>query len=1500
MTHLPSRPSPLGAGSALSRTVSNPPTNMPQASGSGPSPRLGPTRPGVLSPRGSVVSLPGTIPPRASTHTGLYGLGGGQKVSREILGIQDRLRKETEGVVKRRTGSVLGRGYILKTDHYPTGRAMDLDLTIQGAPNFRAPLEEGLNVFGVAQPTTVGLQSILTILGCQPVHLLPPPTTISRRGSGVQADKPIVNPSLDGAALSKVKSTPSSTSILLDEKYDDAEGQAVWFSTREETLIYCNGRPYVLRDAASPFKTLAFSERAANIEDIERRLKLDILDEARRYGGMILTHDEVSGGALIPTWVSVEDRTIKTPKEVWNQYKEAGWRVEYWRIPIAPDTPIEDNYLDAYVNVLQKVDPLTTSLVFNCGMGVVRTTFAMIAALLVRRRQMILRGLDDPFPSATGGSGVSTPVAVPQAAQQLEQATHQQILNKALLRLTRVLERNLPSVHPSTAIDLLSAHPQLLEQLRRAHMGNYQIVLSLLSSLDHGRQMKQLVDQIIDSCDAVVNLRESVIEHRIKYSVSTMEDRNRQAILEKALRSLEQYFDLIVFSAYVEEEDAGDTGKSFSQWLMGRPEIWNQIKILRRRGGHRLMSFAPANDLSLISRSADVAEHSSLSGQKSRKGGLSVQGGKILGDEWAEHVVTNRTGIMLRSSTLLKSDLWLTESASSAEGVRGAVGFRQVRGAPIFATGQPTQEAIQTILKAVHERCDKVDRVVWVCLREEPLVMINGSPYCLRKTSFALRNMRDYSGVSASRLEMLEDRLKSDVCSELDEFQGRILLHTETADGEVVPVWESVDKLDVASVREVMDDVAAHTKDVQLEFVRVPITSESSPDFHDVTELLELCVRTDLSSTAFVLNDQLGRGRSSNAAIIVLLIERWLSRGSRTRKGDHRTIQYEILFPGEESDENSTPRRNRGTDASPLKSMSRTRDRTPIHSTPRSSWQIINSCLRIIRNGLRVKRIVDEAIDATSAQFNLRDEIEDLRMKALQCKTPDEKHHLVERGLNSLRRYYHLIVFQAYLDDTSPDEDHPYSFESFVRHRPVFKTLENELEEGGIEALTPIDRMEPAAGMALPDEVSKVVANRSGVILSAQTILKSDFFSGLQKQSLPERVDGAANYRKLPIIPQLDAFDEGGEANGLLDRHVYGTGMPNDTGLRKALEKMGAGPNGSRRVTWTSLREEPVLYVKGKPFVLRLVDRPLTNVETTGVTASVVERMETTLREDVLRELKKSQGRMLLHDEQEVKPGDYEVIPIWENVEPEEVTTPRELYEKVIQEGYKVDYARVAITDEQAPLPASLQFIVGRVARGLETGCDFVFNCQMGRGRTTTGMVTASLIATITMEDMTLESVTDLEEFASHGEDGLASESTQYLNGEYKTILQLVTVLSHGKQAKRITDKVINLMEGVQNLRRAVYECVTKCPSVKTVHHELNYPCSFKLKVDAAEIGSAKYSALMKQATNYLYRYGTLIVFANFLLEMKEKGTTLEETDFPAWLTYHREISSVLSRKGLD
>lgn len=82
-------------------------------------------------------------------------------------------------------------------------------------------------------------------------------------------------------------------------------------------------------------------------------------------------------------------------------------------------------------------------------------------------------------------------------------------------------------------------------------------------------------------------------------------------------------------------------------------------------------------------------------------------------------------------------------------------------------------------------------RVVWITLREEPIVYINGAPYCLRRENFSLRNMKgqwayfllalllglkilvDYGGISASRLEILEERLKDDVIAELNAFGGR-------------------------------------------------------------------------------------------------------------------------------------------------------------------------------------------------------------------------------------------------------------------------------------------------------------------------------------------------------------------------------------------------------------------------------------------------------------------------------------------------------------------------------------------------------------------------------------------------------------------------------------------------------------------------------------------------------------------------------------------------------
>jgi hypothetical protein len=54
----------------------------------------------------------------------------------------------------------------------------------------------------------------------------------------------------------------------------------------------------------------------------------------------------------------------------------------------------------------------------------------------------------------------------------------------------------------------------------------------------------------------------------------------------------------------------------------------------------------------------------------------------------------------------------------------------------------------------------------------------------------------------------------------------------------------------------------------------------------------------------------------------------------------------------------------------------------------------------------------------------------------------------------------------------------------------------------------------------------------------------------------------------------------------------------------------------------------------------------------------------------------------------------------------------------------------------------------------------------------------------------------------------------------------------------------------------------------------------------------------MLRLTNVRYRYGTLVAFANYLLEMKESHEP--EVTFQQWLREHREITKLLERRSLD
>jgi hypothetical protein len=194
-------------------------------------------------------------------------------------------------------------------------------------------------------------------------------------------------------------------------------------------------------------------------------------------------------------------------------------------------------------------------------------------------------------------------------------------------------------------------------------------------------------------------------------------------------------------------------------------------------------------------------------------------------------------------------------------------------------------------------------------------------------------------------------------------------------------------------------------------------------------------------------------------------------------------------------------------------------------------------------------------------------------------------------------------------------------------------------------------------------------------------------------------------------------------------------------------------------------------------------------------------------------------------------------------------------------------------------------------------------------------MVTACLVAMVMTNDyilmdrhgsISIESPQSLRSSVHSVFNGENEESLEesYHNGEFKIILQLVSVLTYGKLAKRLTDKAINMCDHMQNLRKAIFD--------------------YKLRMDAIEDPKSKaYKNIKEVAMNYLIRYFYLIVFANYLLEqlavskMESSADRFDRlnhpeeeaicddgmdkaTTFKLWLENRREITNILKVQTVD
>jgi len=820
--------------------------------------------------------------------------------------------------------------------------------------------------------------------------------------------------------------------------------------------------------------------------------------------------------------------------------------------------------------------------------------------------------------------------------------------------------------------------------------------------------------------------------------------------------------------------------------------------------------------------------------------------------EDAEDIVSSRKGLVLGKGTILKGDHFPgAHNKKLRPIIDGAPNFRQVAGLPVYGVAIPTVEGITNVLDAVHD-AQNLSTFYWHNMREEPVLYINGKPYVLREIEQPFANV-EYTGISHKRVEEMEARLKRDVLHEVSEYGG-ILVCSESEDGELLNNWEAVESGDVQTPAEVYEEIRRDLG-YDVHYFRIPVTDERSPKLIDFDILMKYCSGAP-DDAALIFNCQMGRGRTTTAMIVAT----FLKVRSLLHLGDLDLVPE---WAAEAFTSQASPLQSPPFTQSPAKEDSANAERLK-----RGDFSLVRSLLRVLEKGPEGKLQMDAVIDACASFQNLRESIVTYRDRFLKAVTETQRENFQRVVVDYLERYFMLITFGAYLITVAPDrqgsgesdgaghdadrhtgEAQP-SFKLWVSSRhELYSICERLLWRNPLTAMEVDTRggRHTSGADAAPseeDENASFIANRVGYVLGPHTVIKEDHFPGLHSSILPT-LEGAPNFRQA--------------CEGL---PVFGLAIPTESGIRRVLDQTGIRPAkepsslergggvGKRRVMWFNMREEPVVYINGRPYVLREHSRPFKNMqEYSRISTSRVESMEKRLKEDVLAESRSSGGSILVTREH--APDGVRVIhDDWERVDTEDaVCTPSEIFSSLQREGYPIEYARIPVTDGRAPQLSDVDAIVAQAAFA-DQHTLLVFNCQGGSGRTTTGMIIGSLLHLRRLNKLTAiphamlsslvrrasvdtsqasdpeifdvkrDHVWEDEDDDEDDEDGDPTSSAELADdshrlqddvsmtlkqGNYLVIQKLVHLLDSGSESKGIVDLVIDACGKLKNLRQAIF-----------------------------------------------------------------------------------------------
>merc|ERR1711962_88741 len=325
------------------------------------------------------------------------------------------------------------------------------------------------------------------------------------------------------------------------------------------------------------------------------------------------------------------------------------------------------------------------------------------------------------------------------------------------------------------------------------------------------------------------------------------------------------------------------------------------------------------------------------------------------------------------------------------EGVSGVPNWRCVPGYQVYGCGQPTLAGFEAALAKLTSG-NKSAPVVWINMRQEPSLYLNGSPVCARPAN-KIGEYAELGDVTADIVEKQEEEFLGIVKSRAADNKGKVqYMDVHKAELEV-------ECKEILSLGEVMKQLQyTYTG---LKHVRVPVCNSGPPNHTDFDRICAAITGSKFAAPV-VINCQAGLTRATTGQVVACLF---------------REMQVGSSFSGLV---NTVP----GLNLDLLKMDNYVMDMEKDHLF-RGEFDVVKQLLNEFPDMKKAKDQADKLIDLCGPPKTGGTGIKQLRGNIAESKLSYEimddaaQAFLKVKIMDNIHKYYFLICFTAYMREAA-------------------------------------------------------------------------------------------------------------------------------------------------------------------------------------------------------------------------------------------------------------------------------------------------------------------------------------------------------------------------------------------------------------------------------------------------------------------------------------------------